>query len=583
MRNSLICVLLALLLSLTSQAATTLRDMVFMPISPVTSYSYSHGYAENRIRITNQSTERRVVRLVAPARTYSYNNGGIEHLERTVIINPRTSIEVTLPCPSVSLAGNNKVNVFVHGVKWGTVPLPSKSSSPYYNSISCLTSRTVDAQALRDSADKTIRSMKVGYPGGTRKFYRSELEFPNWSRSWRAYSSYDSVILQNRDISSIPPDLSETLRQYVAAGGTLTVLGSTKLPFGWMAPLIKGNNAYHQFSLGFGSVILISSGDPKKIDAKTLSQFVRTVKQTLNPWLQKSKVSLANKKLPVTNKVTLPVRGMFLIMLSFSIFIGPVTLIILARKNRRIWFLWIAPLFSFVVCAIIATYSVLSEGVTPTVAGTSITLLNQGTHQSVTLGVLGIYCPLTPSGGLHFDRHAEITILTRDSSSSSRKSINWTKDQNLSRGWASARVPAFFMIRKAETRRERLEIISKSGKRQVINGLGATIKQLWLRDSSGKWFTIDKPLASGKKAKLTNIDNIRQTSKYKNSLRDIYIADNWIDKFKEIPESRGSLLLPEMYLAVLDGGSFVSHGVRGKVHKKHTSYVIGSIPHVGDL
>ena len=66
--------------------------------------------------------------------------------------------------------------------------------------------------------------------------------------------------------------------------------------------------------------------------------------------------------------------------------------------------------------------------------------------------------------------------------------MDWTQAQHFGRGWVSARVPAHFHLRKSETRRERIEIENQNGQTTVVNGLGATIKSLWLADGGSQVF-----------------------------------------------------------------------------------------------
>jgi hypothetical protein len=313
---------------------------------------------------------------------------------------------------------------------------------------------------------------------------------------------------------------------------------------------------------------------PPKTNSPILQAIADAAAHTLDAWRHGSNLAYANSQLPVASSMAIPKRGMFVIMLIFSIIIGPATMIILARKNRRIWLLWIAPALSAVVCILTALYSIFSEGVTPTVNSVSVTLLDQQTHHATTIGMLGLYCPLTPSGGLHFTPDSEIaTYGVRRYQTGSGKSIDWTEDQSLESGWVSARVPAFFMLRIPETRRERVEITSESNKTYIFNGLGATITEFWLQDDKGNWLTTDGPLKKGAKTELIAAQHPPSATKY--NIRALYSSVNWIDSFKQIKQHRDAFLQPGMYLAVLDGSPFLPHGLSGRVHNKQKSYVIG--------
>ena len=55
----------------------------------------------------------------------------------------------------------------------------------------------------------------------------------------------------------------------------------------------------------------------------------------------------------------------------------------------------------------------------------------------------------------------------------SARTLDWTGGQHLTSGWVSARVPAHFMLRKSEPRRERVEVSrNDEGELVAVNGLG---------------------------------------------------------------------------------------------------------------
>ena len=62
-------------------------------------------------------------------------------------------------------------------------------------------------------------------------------------------------------------------------------------------------------------------------------------------------------------------------------------------------------------------------------------------------------------------------------------------------------MPAYFHLRKSETRRERIQVINENGKLQIVNGLGAPIKSLWFADADMKVYQADN-VAAGEKAGL---------------------------------------------------------------------------------
>ncbi len=210
----------------------------------------------------------------------------------------------------------------------------------------------------------------------------------------------------------------------------------------------------------------------------------------------------ANAALPIVESLKIPTRGIVVIMLAFVIIIGPVNIIWLNRRKRRTWMLWTIPAISFATTLLVFAYSLLREGITPDTRIAGLTVLDQTSHRAATIGGTAFYCPLTPSGGLHFDFGTEATPLVQiGNGSGTSREVDWTQSQHFQRGWVSARVPAYFHLRKSETRRERIQIVNENGKLQIVNSLGAQIKSLWVADADMNVYQADN-VAAGQKAGL---------------------------------------------------------------------------------
>ena len=126
------------------------------------------------------------------------------------------------------------------------------------------------------------------------------------------------------------------------------------------------------------------------------------------------------------------------------------------------------------------------------------------------------------------------------------------------RGWVSARVPAHFHLRKSETRRERLQIINENGKLQVVNGLGAPIKSLWLADENMNVYQAAS-VAAGQKAGLILSPQSQSAagSGPNGLLREI----TYVTRTNALAGTAVKFLTPNSYLAVLDGNPFIENAL----------------------
>jgi hypothetical protein len=232
----------------------------------------------------------------------------------------------------------------------------------------------------------------------------------------------------------------------------------------------------------------------------------------------------------------------------------------LSRRNRRTWMLWTIPAISFATTLIVFAYSLVREGITPDTRITGVTVLDQINHHAATLGATAFYCPLTPSDGLRFEDETEVTPLVQiGNGSGTSREVDWTQSQHFQHGWISARVPAHFHLRKSETRRERLQVVNENGKFQVVNGLGAPIKSLWVADADMNLYEAGN-VAAGEKAGLilSKQPPDSEQSGAEGLSHDFGFA---VTRMDDLNASAHKYLLPNTYIAVLDGNPFIENAL----------------------
>jgi hypothetical protein len=267
-----------------------------------------------------------------------------------------------------------------------------------------------------------------------------------------------------------------------------------------------------------------------------------------------------NNKLPIIEKLSTPVRGLFLLMLLFVIVIGPVNLLLLARRRKKLWLLWTVPAISLVTCLAIAGYAIASEGISGYARTFSLTLLDEQAHRATTLGLTGFYSPLTPSDGLHFGYDTEVLpVLPYSYYYSDRggtaRTLDWSNEQHLSSGWIAARVPVWFRVRKSEARRERLSISTNArGVPVVTNGLGVPIRRLWLPDARRVLF-VGQDIAPGAQVELKESQRpVAQATLP--PLRQLLAIDEVLAQANALAEKPEEWLAPGTYLAEIEAAPF---------------------------
>ena len=438
-----------------------------------------------------------------------------------------------------------------------------------------------DARASSDNSASAGSYSPGGVNPDSVESLRAESPVSEWSENWLAYSPFDAVVLNSADLSSMSPAVLGALGDYLSAGGNVVLSGHADLPAAWHPSRKKSLRDGVEYDVGFGDCFVFNSENSATLDPKSIQALRDIVRDSARYWQTlPNDSSAANAVLPVVESLKIPVRGIVVIMLAFVIIIGPVNIIWLNRRKRRTWMLWTVPAISFATTLIVFAYSLLREGITPDTRIAGLTMIDQTSHRVATIGGTAFYCPLTPSGGLHFDFGTEATPLVQIGyGSGTSREVDLTQSQHFSRGWVSARVPAFFHLRKSETRRERIQIINENGKLQIVNGLGAPIKSIWVafptkpmpHVADGLDFYHADNVAAGQKAGLIPIELHPSPlfSGAEGMLRDITFSAK-MDSLDSLANTAAGSLLSNSYLAVLDGNPFIENALGSAASAKRT-------------
>ncbi|PAW81985.1 MAG: hypothetical protein B9S33_15685 [Pedosphaera sp. Tous-C6FEB] len=435
-----------------------------------------------------------------------------------------------------------------------------------------------DARASSTWATRAGGSSSTAYQGPT--VLRSELEATGWSESWLAFTAFDLVVLSRGDLAAMNAAQQNALRSYVEAGGGLMVLGLSELPKSWQSsaqtsfsyPVYGG---WHRYSLGFGHMLLAGASTVATLSPVQVNLARELARECGQVWQGMPNEDGANNEFPVIEDARIPVRGIVFIMLAFILVVGPVNIFLCARANKRIAMLWTVPLISFVTCAVVFGYSLMSEGITPTTRTEAVTILDQAAHRATTLARQAFYTPLTPGDGLRYSHDTEVTPLVdvnRYNGGNSRE-LELSQSQHLVRGWISARVPAHFALRKSETRRERLQVQRlPDGRVTVLNGLGADIQTLFLMDEQGRQFrgqylkagqnTPVQPDTTGPKGAPV----LAPSSLFQGA---------WVAAHDALIAAPGNYLRPNTYLAVLAEAPFIETGLAKPGQARARQTIIG--------
>jgi hypothetical protein len=568
-----------------------------------------HGYAAYRFNILNQSaTQSHRVTLTIPQGGMPMPRMGhfLRAIKRTVEVAPKSSVSLTLFQPDLPFsfnAGTAEVAIDGRVRREGIGVSLARDRAMHYYGKGPGASETLrkiltteDALALADNAFKSVvgrpavfgghsrfgtqsaeyRGIRYVYSQGNR-FYTAGHALPSWQKDWLAYSGYEGIVLAADKFQAAPPEVQAAIRQYVETGGALVLLGDVTLPKSWGEAQDIGNGLSACYP-AFGQCLLVSEKNINQWEPEQWSPMADMWNQSAQPWQQVVSPTDANRRFPIVENLRIPVRGMFIVMLVFTILIGPLNIRILTRKKRRIWLIWTVPVISVLTCLILAGYMFLSEGWTGHVRTEGLTILDENAQRAHSIGWLGIYSPITPGDGLHFSQETEVTPhLRQDRPYSNRgsgtaRSIVWTDDQHLDTGWVTARIPSHFLVRTSQKRLERVLIQKEAdGSLSIVNALEVPIGKVWFADAEGKIYTATD-IAGGAKAVLKQTENKARGAP--DGLRQAYAKD-WLGLVDAMSSRPDEFLRPNCYIALVENSPFLEEGLRNAGVRKGRGVVYG--------
>jgi hypothetical protein len=589
-------------------AQTTNFDDVSVKIESITSGSAGVGYDEYRATIINRSPNKpRQVTLITPSSPVRNIGNAISELKRTVEVAPSSTAKVSLFLPPLELSGID-FSVVIDGKRQTeAVSIDAARTGAWVrrvnNKLFLLVSQSVsksglmNESAVEEGLKDTSGNVDVAY---------LPYEFPlsEWSTNWLGYTRFDGVVITADDLRAMPEGVLSALWRYLECGGSLLVIGFWEAPQQWRMRLeligaieteveagtetqpepqspvrvTPSKNGLQTYYIGFGTLNVTGAVDPKQI---TPSQW-RGIKLNWegsrpdeNYYVS---ISDINREFTVVDRIGVPVRGLFALMILFVIVIGPINLLWLARRGKKIWLLWTVPAISFMTCLAVSTFAFFGEGLSATARTESMVILDETSHRATTIGWMAFYSPVTPGEGLHFSTETELMPRLPQAWGYGRggglgRTIDWSGDQHFAFGWITARVPVFFKFRKSETRRERLTVRQAGNDSiSIVNGLGADIRQLWWADDEGEIYTATN-IPAGAESDLTMVNLKAEGNAH--TLRDVFKESDWLGKFNTIAVNPRQSLTANCYLALMDSAPFVEEGLRRVKSRKAKTLVYG--------
>ena len=335
-----------------------------------------------------------------------------------------------------------------------------------------------------------------------------------WAEDFRAYTRYSGCMLSADEFAELSPAVRTALLDYAAAGGLLCLFGTDTpppCPFRGGQPVldppprldVPSTNQLKYVLLGRGTLVVLPVASAEQLSDESLETLVilldRTGKHIGSG--QDKPDSCPSWVIPVP-----PVHfaGVFLVLVLFSVLAGPVLIVVLARRNRRIHILWLLPAISTGFSLLLIAVFLLTNGIRPTLLNEANVLLDQGAGRAVVSGHTAILAPLSLRRGLVFDRGALLRPRDQNrSSASARHTIEIGDAQVVGPAWIRPGIVSEFDTLSVVRTHQRIEFDrDETGAPVARNLLGGTVSRLFYWDAQGVYYILTTPLEPGATARL---------------------------------------------------------------------------------
>lgn len=223
-------------------------------------------------------------------------------------------------------------------------------------------------------------------------------------KNWQELAILDAIIISKTDSKHLPQEFLKILPNWIAAGGQLVLIGDCA---------IKGFENISDGRYGLGAIIRYKD----KIDwADLIPRLNDTFAALCRVQTEEPKFPSDIAALEVINSLKngTPFGSLIIILLIFSIIAGPVTIIVLARKNERLKLLWIFPLIATIFSILTIIIILCSKGISPSLYQYAYTVVDEKAGKVITAQNDIIVAPFELRAPLRYSANAVLSFANRE-------------------------------------------------------------------------------------------------------------------------------------------------------------------------
>jgi hypothetical protein len=453
------------------------RKVCSVHVAPCWGAVGGFGLGFVRFEVENHDSEPH--RLQVSIWSHSWDASDIR-MQRELNLGPEERARFFLPLPCVS--GRPALEVVIDGV--------TRQSRLGMGRGEVLTGLCIaDRADVLPQALDVLQAMPSSYPAGAApvQVHCRPSDLP---ADWRMFTGFHAVVIEGR--SRIDGDVQEALRRFVFGGGTIVVAAADRLPAGALRELCAqaGDDEPIAHGLGLCCVIPAFGGDTSRMRAR-VAQLPRAGSGT---WPMQQGLS---REQPIPGLGRAPMGAFLLVILVFSVLVGPVNFLVLRRLRRPMLALVTVPALGFSTTAMMLGYGMFHDGFGTRGVVTSWTVLDQDRHECAVIAARTLFAGLAPDS---CTMGPETLLLAPRAfwRQNRRAADRWhlAQDAVLDGGVLPSRTSTPLLTAQQGTARQRLRVQSTGERELEVLGDGGVepIGEVVLRDLAGDWWCGTTPV-----------------------------------------------------------------------------------------
>lgn len=486
------------------------------------------GYYPVRIEVKNNGPTREL--------TFQFGDRAEDELvpvvRRRVLCENEKTTNLTLMIPIVGKELNGTLFVTENGERVGGLDVPMQlpmyqgshgsDGHPNRRLVGTLViSRVgVDPRQLRES----MRAMSNDVDADVETVAPETLPL-----SWLAYTGLDLVIVEIDTFQNLSQPARTAIVRWVECGGNLILHGVEPDQWGDFSTALDRKTRLADTAIGaegFSAVANLFKGDKLKVVEIMQGLVVGTSATPFDRsgWVDWSRLltvigpdrlkwSTRNGMIArdggrqftdflIPGVKSVPVYQFLALITLFTLVIGPVNYLWLWKKRQLNLLLVTIPVLAFVTSVTLFAYSAVQHGFGVKSRIRSLTILDQGTQESVTQARVAMFAGMKPSLSLEFSPQTAVFPVWPAEQTYEQGDIDWTETQSLENGWLRSRTRTQFYVVNHSTQKGRLDVTTASDSTtSVSNGLEWQLQMLLVRNADGA-LMVANDVAIGSNAEL---------------------------------------------------------------------------------